>query len=73
MHCKIHSSIAEISPKLWDRLFDSENPFVQHAFLLAMEDSGCVNAATGWQPRHLNLMVNDEPLAPMPLFEKTDS
>ena len=73
MHCKIHSSIAEISPKLWDRLFDSENPFVQHAFLLAMEDSGCVNAATGWQPRHLILMEDDKPLAAMPLYEKTDS
>ena len=73
MHCKIHSSIAEIPPNLWNRLFDSENPFVQHAFLLAMEDSGCVNVTTGWQPRHLILMENDEPLAAMPLYEKTDS
>lgn len=73
MHCKFHSSIAEIPPKLWNRLFDSKNPFIQHAFLLAMEDSGCVNVTTGWQPRHLILMENDEPLAAMPLYEKTDS
>lgn len=73
MHCKIHSSISEISPKLWSRLFDSENPFVQHAFLLAMEESGCVTAATGWQPRHMILMENDKPLAAIPLYEKTDS
>ena len=73
MHCKIHSSIAEIPPKLWNTLFGSKNPFVQHAFLLAMEESGCVTTLTGWQARHMVLMDNDEPLAAMPLYEKTDS
>jgi len=31
------------------------NPFVTHAFLDALEDSGCVSAETGWLPQHLVL------------------
>jgi predicted N-acyltransferase len=29
------------------------NPFVSHAFLSSLEQSGSVGARTGWQPRHL--------------------
>jgi len=31
----------------------SDNPFVSHAFLSALEQSGSVGPRTGWQPRHL--------------------
>nr|WP_255616556.1 GNAT family N-acetyltransferase [Microvirga puerhi] len=37
---------------------DPFNPFVTHAFLSALEDSGCVGAKTGWAPLHL--LVEDE-------------
>jgi predicted N-acyltransferase len=32
---------------------DSFNPFVAHAFLSALEDSGCVSGRTGWTPAHV--------------------
>lgn len=32
---------------------DPFNPFVSHAFLSALEDSGCVGAKTGWAPLHV--------------------
>jgi len=73
MHCKFHSSIADIPASLWDGLFDSESPFVQHAFLLAMEESGCVTAQTGWQAQHMVLMDQDQPIAVMPLYVKYNS
>ena len=73
MHCKYYSSIADISAELWDELFASENPFVQHAFLLALEESACVNAQTGWQAQHMMLMDGDQPLAVMPLYAKNNS
>ena len=73
MHCKFYTAIADIPPALWNELFDSENPFVQHAFLLALEESGCVNAQTGWQARHMMLMDGDQPLAVMPLYAKNNS
>ncbi len=34
---------------------DSDNPFISHAFLSALEDSGCVGGATGWDPAYLTL------------------
>ncbi|MCB8821020.1 GNAT family N-acetyltransferase [Microvirga rosea] len=37
---------------------DPHNPFVSHAFLSALEDSGCVGAKTGWAPLHV--LVEDE-------------
>lgn len=74
MHWKIHRSVSEMPPTLWNDLFDSQNPFVQHAFLLAMEDSGCVNLQTGWQPRHMLLLDDeDQPMAVMPLYAKFNS
>jgi predicted N-acyltransferase len=73
MHCKFYSSIADIPATLWNGLFDSQNPFVQHAFLLALEESGCVCAQTGWQPQHMLLIHDDQPLAAMPLYAKNNS
>ena len=32
---------------------DSFNPFISHAFLSALEDSGCVSGRTGWAPAHV--------------------
>jgi predicted N-acyltransferase len=73
MYCKFYSSIADIPAELWDGLFDTENPFVKHAFLLALEESACVTAQTGWQPQHMMLMEQDQPLAVMPLYAKNNS
>ena len=73
MHCKFYSSISDIPPVLWNDLFDSENPFVQHAFLLALEESGCVSPEKGWQAQHMMLMEEDKPLAVMPMYAKNNS
>lgn len=73
MHCKFYSSIRDIPAALWDELFDSENPFVQHSFLLALEESGCVSPETGWQAQHMVLMDGEQPLAVMPLYAKNNS
>jgi len=50
--------IAELPAPDWDRCAGMEdgvvdNPFVSHAFLDALEQSGCVTPRTGWQPTHL--------------------
>jgi predicted N-acyltransferase len=46
-------SIAELPAADWDRCAGSDNPFVAHAFLDALEQSRCVSPRTGWQPTHL--------------------
>lgn len=73
MHCKSYSSVAEIPPALWDGIFNSDNPFVQHAFLLALEKSGCVGANTGWQPLHQVLFDGEKAIAVMPTYIKSHS
>ena len=48
----LHAKIAEIDAADWDACAGDGNPFVSHAFLSAMEDSGSANARTGWLPQH---------------------
>ena len=36
----LHPNIAEIDPADWDACAGEANPFVSHAFMSAMEDSG---------------------------------
>lgn len=58
----------------WDRLAGGENPFVSHAFLGALEESGAVAAATGWQPCHVLLRDPDGALlGAMPCYLKGHS
>ena len=48
----LHGAIAEIAPADWDVCAGEGNPFVSHAFLSAVEDSGSTGPKTGWVPRH---------------------
>ncbi|MDH2372962.1 GNAT family N-acetyltransferase [Cobetia sp. 3AK] len=52
------SSISAVTPAEWDALAGKEYPFLQHAYLRALEDSGAACASTGWYPAHL--LVRDE-------------
>jgi predicted N-acyltransferase len=51
----VESRIADIQAADWDACAGTANPFVSHAFLSALEDSGAVTAKTGWLPQHLAL------------------
>ncbi len=48
-------------------------PFLRHEFLAALERSGAVSAATGWQPQHLLLWRGESLIAALPLYLKTHS
>ena len=51
----LHSRIADIAAADWDACAGTGNPFVSHAFLSALEDSGSAGARTGWLPQHAAL------------------
>jgi len=51
---RVVSRIAEVPAAEWDACAGG-NPFVSHAFLSALEDSGSAAAETGWLPQHLLL------------------
>lgn len=50
-----------------------DNPFLDHAFFLALEESGSATRRTGWQPQHILLKSNDKPVGLMPAFLKSHS
>ena len=58
----------------WDQLAGTNNPFVSHAFLAALERGGAVGGNTGWEPAHIILRGGDGQLmAAMPLYIKHHS
>ncbi len=50
---KILDSIGAVDTGQWDACAGGDNPFVRHAFLAALEESGSATAQSGWQPAHL--------------------
>lgn len=74
---EIIDATSGIDASVWNGLAaaaDSRgNPFLDHAFFLALEQSGCATRRTGWTPRHILLRSGSEPVGLMPLFEKTHS
>lgn len=71
---RVHSSIAEIDPLQWDALRgDDTQPFLSHAWLHLLEETGCVAAETGWQPMHLTLERDGRLVAAAPLYLKEHS
>jgi hypothetical protein len=52
---RVASRIDEVEAADWDACALPDNPFISHAFLKALEDSGSATAETGWLPQHLLL------------------
>jgi predicted N-acyltransferase len=70
---KIASGVSGLNSNAWDRLA-GDHPFVGHAFLAALEDSGSVGPGTGWTPAPI--LVEDEGshlVAAAPAYLKTHS
>jgi len=83
---RVVRAIAEVAPESWDAcanppgLSEEEaagerfNPFISHAFLDALEQSGSVGGRTGWTPAHV--LIEDEAdrlVACAPAYRKTHS
>ena len=61
----------------WDALANPDgapfNPFVSHAFLSALEDSGSATARTGWQPAHILIEDAGKLTGAAPVYVKNHS
>ncbi|WP_136679998.1 GNAT family N-acetyltransferase [Neptunomonas sp. XY-337] len=66
-------SVHDIPKDQWDTCLGSDYPFLQYAFIAALEDSGVTHADTGWQPLHITLYEGDTLLAIAPSYIKTHS
>lgn len=78
LQLRVVASLRDIKASDWDRCANpperAYNPFLRHALLLAMEESGSATPETGWMGQHLAL--EDETgnvLGVMPLYLKDHS
>ena len=68
------ASLKDISAAAWDACAGLDNPFVRHAFLSALEDSGSAIAETGWLARHVVIEVDGQGIVGvMPMYAKSHS
>ena len=69
---RILDALADVPPAQWDALA-GDNPFLRHAFLDALERTGCVGEDSGWGPCHVSLWEGGRLQAAMPLYRKSHS
>jgi len=66
--------LADLDAAAWDALVPGAQPFMQHAFLCALEDSGSVGGRSGWRPAHrLQSDEHGQLLAALPCYVKVHS
>lgn len=71
---RVAPSVGSLPADQWDALAGTGNPFVSHAFLTALEDSGSVGPRTGWSPAPLVIEdARGRLLAAMPSYLKDHS
>ncbi|MFA1622881.1 GNAT family N-acetyltransferase [Rhizobium mongolense] len=79
---RVERSFTAISPESWSRLSGTSkegkalayNPFLSHAFLSALEESGSATAQTGWLGHHLLLETDrGELIGALPAYLKNHS
>src|SRR5687768_5400632 len=71
---RVAPSVGALPADEWDALAGAHNPFVSHAFLTALEDSGSVGSGSGWTPAPLILEDGaGRVLAAMPAYAKDHS
>lgn len=71
---RIADAASAVSAEDWDACAGTANPFLSHAFFVALEESGSATARTGWQPVHI--VIDDaagRPAAIAPAYAKSHS
>ena len=73
---RIVDDLGAVDAAVWDALVASSpqpTPFISHAFLHALHDTGCASADTGWEPHYLTVWRGDRLCAGVPLYRKHHS
>ena len=65
-------NIASVQAEQWDKLAGDSNPFIQHDFLLALEQHDCLKN-WGWLPQHCLLYDDEQLIGACPAYIKDNS
>ena len=69
---RIIEDLADIPPSEWNALA-GDDPFLSHAYLYALQESGCATAPFGWQAQFITLWDDDHLVGAIPLYLKMNS
>lgn len=70
---RLAPGVASVPPAEWDALAGPGDPFLSHAFLSALEQSGSVGGRSGWSPLAIVVEEAGGAVAAMPAYLKTHS
>jgi hypothetical protein len=70
---RIVDALRAVPAAAWDALVGDGSPFLEWAWLSALEDAGCVTPGEGWRPRHLTLWEGGRLAGACPAYVKTHS
>ena len=73
LQVQLVQGIGQIDAQLWDACVGPDQPFLSHAFLSALEDSGSASQRTGWLPLHLVVEAGGELIGCAPMYLKSHS
>ncbi len=74
LQLRIRHGVADIEAHAWDALIGADDqPFVRHAFLSALEQSGSLQRELGWSAMPLLLYQGDHLIAAAPGYLKSNS
>jgi predicted N-acyltransferase len=65
-------ALGDIAAEAWNALAGSQ-PFLSHAFLTALHETGCASPETGWTPRYLTAWRDGALIGALPLYSKAHS
>jgi predicted N-acyltransferase len=70
---QIAEAVGPLDSASWDALAGTSDPFLNHAFLRALEESGSVGEGTGWSPLPLLVERDGQLVGAAPAYLKTHS
>jgi len=70
---EVRGSLDDVADTDWNALNRDGNPFLRYEFLHSLEATGCLGEATGWYPRYFLLFENEELIAAVAAYIKTNS
>jgi uncharacterized protein len=71
---RLADGVASFAAGDWDRCAGTDDPFLSHAFLTALEDSESATAESGWQPVPIAIDgIDARPAAVLPAYVKSHS
>jgi len=73
MPLQVLQSLSSFPAAQWDALVPLDQPFLRHAFLSSLEDSGSLGKGSGWRPEHLLHVEEGRLIAALPSYRKWHS